>query len=198
MVWFRPGRAWHDAFLPACRCGLELSRPAECNKAPFMYEMKGALSGHATPDRPVARPPRRRAPPRQGQAPAGNTGFPAFPAPGVAPGWCPFPTVKAFLRPPRKSRKSLREFNEGFFPVHTLPTEFRRLSARHGGYPPAYAQTAHRLPGVTRRIPAQGRRALACAALRAVFICPGMVRCGSAPTRRQLSGQSNSSYSSGR
>jgi hypothetical protein len=31
------------AFLPACRSGLEHHGPAECNKAPFMYEMKGAF-----------------------------------------------------------------------------------------------------------------------------------------------------------
>jgi len=50
-----------------------------------MYEMKGALSGRAAPDRPVARPSRRRTPPRQCQAPARNTGFPAFPAPPGSP-----------------------------------------------------------------------------------------------------------------
>jgi hypothetical protein len=108
-------------------------RAAQCNKAPFMYEMKWALSGcgpgsasfpasrlrvrqspgltvpdrlvsqlHRSrstgrpaslfrfarlprfpgmPVRPVARTPRRHAPPRRCQAPAVNTGFPAFPAP---------------------------------------------------------------------------------------------------------------------
>jgi peptidase M50B-like protein len=35
------------ALLPACRSGLELRRRAQYNKAPFMYEMKGALSGRA-------------------------------------------------------------------------------------------------------------------------------------------------------
>jgi len=30
--------------------------------------------------------------------------------PGEAPGWCSFPAVKVFLRPPRPPRKSLREF----------------------------------------------------------------------------------------
>jgi hypothetical protein len=33
----------------------DILRAAECNKAPFMYEMKGALSGHG-PDQPVSRP----------------------------------------------------------------------------------------------------------------------------------------------
>ena len=35
--------------------------------------------------------------------------------PGVAPGWCPFPTVKAFLLPPRTPRKALRSIISGHF-----------------------------------------------------------------------------------
>ena len=85
-----------------------------------MYEMKGALSGHAAPGRPVARPSRRRAPHRRGQAPAVNTGFPAFPASRVAPGWCPFPTVNVFLRPFRESCKSLIEVFSCPHAVHRI------------------------------------------------------------------------------
>jgi hypothetical protein len=51
---------------------------AECNKAPFMYEMKGALSGHAAPDHPVTRAP---VPDRQ---------LPSFPVP-----------VRPVAQPPR-------------------------------------------------------------------------------------------------
>ena len=126
---------------------------AECNKAPFMYEMKGALSGHVAPDRPVARLPRRHAPPDGAKHPPEPPVSRLFPCPEVAPGWCPFPTVKAFLLPLRESRKSLREFIFWFFSVHTLSTECRRLSARRNPYPPAFTQFIHRLPSVTRRIP---------------------------------------------
>jgi len=108
-----------------------------------MYEMKGALSGHALPARPVARLPRRRTPPAGAKHPREPPVSRLFPCPGVAPGWCPFPTVKVFLLPSLWSRKSLREFIFSFFRVHTLPTECRRLSARHSGYPPAYAQQIH-------------------------------------------------------
>ncbi len=75
-------------------------------------------------------------------------------APGKPPGWCPFPAVKVFLRPSRASRKSSPEFILSFFRVHTLSTEFRRLSARRSGYPLPYAQLLHRSPDVTQRIPA--------------------------------------------
>jgi hypothetical protein len=77
-----------------------------------------------------------------------------YTAPGETPGWCPFPAVKVFLRPPPASRKSPQQFISGFFPVHTLSTEFRRLSACRSGYPPPYAQLFHRSLDVTQRIPA--------------------------------------------
>lgn len=141
------------AFWPACRSGVERRRGAQYNKAPFMYEMKGALSGRALPARPVARLPRRRAPPAGAKHPLEPPVSRLFPCPGVAPGWCPFPTVKVFLLPSLWSRKSLREFIFSFFRVHTLSTECRPLSACHNGYPPAYTQHIHRLPAVTPRIP---------------------------------------------
>jgi hypothetical protein len=58
---------------------------AEYNKAPFMYEMKGALSGRAAPDPPVARLPRtaRRPPVPSAQA---NHRFPGCsPVPELPP-----------------------------------------------------------------------------------------------------------------
>ncbi len=134
------------------------SRPA----SPFPIGWSPSLTG---PDRPVARPhcsgssgcpdsPAPRAA-RRCQAPAANSGFPAFTSPrGKPPGWCPFPAVKTFLRPSPASRKRSSRFILGFFPIHTLSTEFRRLSACHSGYPPPYAQLLHRLPDVTQRIPA--------------------------------------------
>jgi hypothetical protein len=171
----------------------DLPHAAQSNKAPFMYEMKGALSGYGpgsasfpasrlrvsqspgltVPDQLVSQPHRSRSTGRPAslfrfvRLPGlpgathrppmpdtyGNTGFPAFPRPGEAPGWCPFPAVKTFLRPLRASRKSWQEFILTFFCVHTLSTEFRQLSACRGGYPPPSAQLLHRLPGVTQKIP---------------------------------------------
>jgi hypothetical protein len=132
------------------------SRPA----SPFPIGWSPSLTG---PDRPVARPhcsgssgcPDSPAPhaARRCQAPAANSSFPAFASPQEKPpGWCPFPAVKTFLRPSPASRKSPLQFILSFFPVHTLSTEFRRLSACHGGYPPPYAQLLHRSPDVTPRI----------------------------------------------
>jgi hypothetical protein len=133
------------------------SRPT----SPFPIGWSPSLTG---PDRPVARPhcsgssgcpdsPAPRAA-RRCQAPAANSGFPAFTSPqGKPPGWCPFPAVKTFLRPSPPSRKRPPRFILGFFPVHILSTEFGRLSARHSGYPPPYAQLLHRSPDVTQRIP---------------------------------------------
>ena len=121
-----------------------------------MYEMKGALSGRAAPDPPAAWLPRHRAPPAGAKHPPEPPVSRLFPCPGVTPGWCPFPTVELFLLPSRWWRKSLREFILRFFSVHTLSTKSRRLSARHNGYPPAYAHLVHkfihRLPDVTQRI----------------------------------------------
>ena len=168
-------------------------RAAECNKAPFMYEMKGALSGHGpglasfpasrlrvsrspgltVPDRLVSQPHRSRSTGRPAslfrfvRLPGlpGATRRPLVPgtrckfrfpglssAPGEPLGWCPFPAVKVFLRPPSASRKSPPEFILRFFHVHILSTESRRLSACHSGYPPPYAQLLHRSPDVTQRI----------------------------------------------
>jgi hypothetical protein len=38
--------------------------------------------------------------------------------PGVAPGWCPFPAVKALLLPPRAPRKALRPAISCFSAIH--------------------------------------------------------------------------------
>jgi hypothetical protein len=62
-----------------------------------MYEMEGALSGLAAPDPPVARLPRRRAPPARARYPREPPVSRPFPRPGVSPRWCPFPTVNVFL-----------------------------------------------------------------------------------------------------
>jgi hypothetical protein len=124
---------------------------AECNKAPFMYEMKGALSGYGpgsagfpasrlrvsqspgltvpdrlisqphrpkidrspgltVPVRPVARTPRRHAPPAGARHPLQIPVSRPLHRPGGTPGWCPFPAVKTFLRPSPASRKSPLQF----------------------------------------------------------------------------------------
>ena len=120
-----------------------------------MYEMEGASPGYATPSPPVARQTPRHAPPA-------GTGYPRevpvsrrLPRPGVAPGRFPFPTVKVFLLLSPIVAQGYAGIHFEFFFVHTISTEYRRLSAcLRGyplGYPPAYAQLIHRLPTVIRR-----------------------------------------------
>ena len=48
--------------------------------------------------------------------------------PGVAPGWCPFPAVKALLLPPQAPRKTLQQAISCFSAIHGRPQ-------RAGSYP---------------------------------------------------------------
>ncbi len=127
-----------------------------------MYEMKGALPGCAAPDPPVAWLPRRRGPPAGARHPRELPVPRLSPCPGVAPGWCPFPTVKVFLLPSRWSRKSLREFILGFFCVHTLSTECPlviRISQRLStGLCTPHPQIIHGCPGRCVRLALSRRR----------------------------------------
>ncbi len=61
--------------------------------------------------------------------------------PGVSPEWCPFPAVKAFLRPSPAAAQGVESY---FLRVFSLSTERRRLSATKGGYPPYCSHVAHR------------------------------------------------------
>jgi hypothetical protein len=138
---------------------LEQDVPAGQNETrPPMYEMGG-----------LAR--RRRA--RSGQLPglAGAARRPPVPGiramerfpgsshvPGVTPRWCPFPTVRAFLLPPRTPRKSLKPIISDFLTVHTVSTERMPLSAPDGGYPPANSQAIHKSPWVIPGTPIPARR----------------------------------------
>ena len=73
--------------------------------------------------------------------------------PGVAPGWCPFPAVKALLLPPQAPRKTLQQAISCFSAIHgrlhreqaviRIP---RRLST-------GFSQPIHRFPSVSRRTP---------------------------------------------
>src|SRR5579859_1613902 len=116
-----------------------------------MYEMEGASPGSAAPDRPVARLP--RCPPGSASFPASpklrihppgpgtRSGhrFPGLPhVPRVAPGWCPFLAVKAFLPAPASAAQELSPIIFGLFEIHMLSTEIRKLSARGGVFPPDY------------------------------------------------------------
>jgi hypothetical protein len=111
------------------------------------------------PDRPVARPhcsgssgcpdfPAPRAA-RRCQTPAANSGFPAFTSPrGKPPGWCPFPAVKVFLRPPPRVAQEPTAIHFRFFScphlVHRIPPVIRTRS----GLSTALCTTT---PQVTRR-----------------------------------------------
>ena len=92
----RTVRALGAGVFPGVSARRERLRRAECNKAPSMYQMEGACgprrSGSAS-----CRFPRRHAPPASARYPREPPVSRLFPRPGVALGWCPFPTVKAFL-----------------------------------------------------------------------------------------------------
>jgi hypothetical protein len=65
-----------------------------------------------------------------GQTPAANSGFPAFASPrGKPPGWCPFPAVKVFLRPPPGVAQEPTAIHFRFFScphlVHRIPPVIR-------------------------------------------------------------------------
>ena len=68
----------------------------------------GALPGLATPDPASCLACWRRVPPAGARRPCKGPVSRLLPRSRVAPGWCPFPTVKAFLLPPRTRRKSLK------------------------------------------------------------------------------------------
>jgi hypothetical protein len=136
------------------RAGPGRNAPAGQNETrPPMYEMGG-----------LARP--RHAQPGQlpGLAGAARPAGAKYPcegpvsrlltrSPGSPPGWCPFPTVKAFLLPPRTPRKSLTSIISGFSAIHMVSTERMRLSAPYDGYPPANSQVVHKSRRVTPRTP---------------------------------------------
>jgi len=75
-------------------------------------------------------------------------------APGETPWMVPVSCGEDIFTPFARVAQEPAAIILNFFPVHTLSTEFRRLSAHHGGYPPPYAQLLHRSPDVTPRIPA--------------------------------------------
>jgi hypothetical protein len=103
--------------------------PFRLGRFPSLTVSSSAGSRLAGPGRPVARPPRRHAPPAGAKHPRQIPVSRPFPRPGEAPGWCPFPAVKAFLRPLRPSRKSRRGIHFEFFPrphvVHRIPSVIR-------------------------------------------------------------------------
>jgi hypothetical protein len=116
-----------------------------------MYEMEGASPGYVAPGSPVAWQTRHYAPPAGTGNPRDVPVSRYFPRPGVAPRRFPFPTVKVFLlRSPAVAQESTG-IHFKFFGIHTISTEYRQLSARYNGYPPAYAQLIHRLPNVIHR-----------------------------------------------
>ena len=83
-----------------------------------MYEMEGPrpASPHRLASWLVFADAARR-PPGPGTRARGRSPGSSH-VPGVAPGWCPFPVVKAFLLPPQAPRKALRPVISCFFAIH--------------------------------------------------------------------------------
>jgi len=92
---------------------------------------------------------------RRYQAPAQSASFPALPASRGHPQVVPVSNGEnistAFLAVTQESAAIHFEF----FPVHTISTEPKRLSAGCSGYPPTYAQLIHKLLNVIQRVLAQ-------------------------------------------
>ena len=127
--------------------------PGRIRQGPSMYEMEGPCpaSPHRLASWLVFAGAARR-PPGPGTRARGRSPGSSH-VPGVAPGWCPFPAVKAFLLPPQAPRKALRPVISCFSAIHEGIHRNRQLSAFHSGYPRVYSQPAHRLPDVSRRTP---------------------------------------------
>ena len=78
-----------------------------------MYEMEGPCP--ASPHQASQLACRCRVPPAGARHPREGPVARLLPRSRRRPGWCPFPTVKAFLLPPRTPRKALRSIISGHF-----------------------------------------------------------------------------------
>ena len=128
-------------------------RSAGFPASPFPVRLVSRLAG---PGRPVARPPRRHAPPRQCQTPAANTGFPAFPASRGSPRMVPVPCGECISTPSASVTQEPAGIHFEFFPhphvVHRIPPVIRTFQRLSTGF-----CTAH--PQVTRRNSSPRRQA---------------------------------------
>jgi hypothetical protein len=104
--WRIPGSRRRAVPAPVLVLGIAF-RPDRIRQGPSMYEMEGPCP--ASPHRLASRlaVPTPRAPAGPGTR-ARDRSPGSSHVPGIAPGWCPFPTVKTFLLPPRAPRKSPR------------------------------------------------------------------------------------------
>ena len=92
--------------------------PGRIRQGPSMYEMEGPCP--ASPRRLASRlvfAAPRAAPPGPGTRARGRSPGSSR-VPGVAPGWCPFPAVKALSLPPQAQRKALRPAISCFSAIH--------------------------------------------------------------------------------
>jgi hypothetical protein len=95
-------RPLRTARLPVCRSGKNLYVRQNATRPPPCMRWRGPCFGLAVLRQPVARPPQRRAPPAGSRHPCDTpVSRSILTSAEVAPSWCPFPTVKAFLRPLR-------------------------------------------------------------------------------------------------
>ncbi len=109
----------------------------------------------ASPHRPTSclgllcrAPPARVRNPREAQVSL------LLPRPGVASGQCPFLTVNVFLLPRRGIAQALNRIIFWFFRCpHSYPQNVTGYPHSASVFPPSYAQSVHRLPGVTRGTP---------------------------------------------
>jgi hypothetical protein len=116
--------------------------------------------------------------------------------PGVSPEWCPFPAVKAFLRPSPAAAQGVESY---LLRVFSLSTERRQLSAIECGYPPHHSQAIHRsrlvyrprgrvLVRLTTRRAAGGRQAPRGGGYHTAVSHPGVKLSDPTTTRENTSG----------
>ena len=93
--------------------------PGRIRQGPSMYEMEGPCAASPRPAGQLAwsSPRATRRPPGPGTRARGRSPGSSR-VPGVAPGWCPFPAVKALLLPPQAPRKALRPAISCFSAIH--------------------------------------------------------------------------------
>ena len=144
---------WHIPAVAGVAYQQRRSGRPESDKAPPCMRWRG----RARPRRagwPVAwsSPSAARRPPGPGTRARGRSPGSSR-VPGVAPGWCPFPAVKALLLPPQAPRKTLQQAISCFSAIHGRLHREQAVIRIPPRLSTGFSQPIHRFPSVSRRTP---------------------------------------------